>query len=88
MIMEARRFLTIHYMDGSSETFTFPKQAKDNIELMRKLHDAMTADRILIEAEQSLHLIPLSSVKRIEFSPTPDKLPNGIIRNALFDLSY
>ncbi|MES9950669.1 MAG: hypothetical protein ABW118_17060 [Candidatus Thiodiazotropha sp.] len=84
--MEASRFLTVHYLDGSSETFTFPKQAKDQYDQMSKLHDAMTTDRLVIEADSSLHVIPLNSVKRFEFSPLPDKLPDGIIRHASLNI--
>ncbi|MBT3046907.1 MAG: hypothetical protein AB2593_19300 [Candidatus Thiodiazotropha sp.] len=53
---------------------------------MSKLHDAMTADRIVIEADSCLHIIPLNAVKRFEFSPLPDTLPEGIIRNASLNL--
>ncbi|MEL0584049.1 MAG: hypothetical protein AAES65_04110 [Candidatus Thiodiazotropha sp. (ex. Lucinoma kazani)] len=80
--MDISRFLTVHYADGTSETFIFPKQASDRFDLMKKLHTAMTTDRILIEADDSLHVIPLSAVKRLEFSPVPDEMPEGIIRGA------
>ncbi|MDJ0806538.1 MAG: hypothetical protein QNJ78_06855 [Gammaproteobacteria bacterium] len=80
--MDISRYLTIHYTDGTSETFVFPKQASDRFDLMKKLHTAMTTDRILIETDASLHVIPLCAVKRMEFSPVPDELPDGIIRGA------
>ncbi|MEW8051157.1 MAG: hypothetical protein AB2809_12335 [Candidatus Thiodiazotropha sp.] len=84
--MEASRFLTVHYLDGSSETSTFPRQAKDQYDQMSKLHDAMTTDRLAIEADSSLHVIPLNAVKCFEFSPLPDKLPDGIIRHASLNI--
>lgn len=80
--MEASRFLTIHYTDATNETFIFPKQAIDHFDLMKKLHKAMTIDRIVIEADGRLHIIPLFAVKRLEFSPVPDKLPDGVIKGA------
>jgi hypothetical protein len=80
--MEVSRFLTIHYVDGMSETFIFPKQATDHFDLMKKLNKTMTVDRLVIEADGSLHIIPLSAVKRFEFSPVPETLPEGIIRGA------
>lgn len=81
-MMAASRFLTIHYLDGSNETFTFPKQAKDHFDLMSKLNDAMKTDRFVIEADGHLHVIPLSSIKRLQFSPAPDTLPHGVISGA------
>ncbi|MCU7918143.1 MAG: hypothetical protein KZQ88_06725 [Candidatus Thiodiazotropha sp. (ex Dulcina madagascariensis)] len=85
--MEANRFLTVHYLDGKSETFTFARQATDQYDQMNKLHAAMTTDRIVIEADGRLHIIPLSSVKRLEFSPVPGKLPEGIIKGATLNVS-
>ena len=80
--MEANRFLTVHYLDGTHETFSFPKQATDQFDMMSKLNAAMTADRFTIEADGRLHIIPLSSIRRLEFSPVPGKLPQGVIRGA------
>jgi hypothetical protein len=80
--MAASRFLVIHYLDGTSETFTFPKQAKDHYDLMGKLNDAMKADRLTIEADGHLHIIPLSAIKRLQFSPTPESLPGEVIKQA------
>jgi hypothetical protein len=80
--MTASRFLIIHYLDGSSETFTFPKQAKNHFDLMSKLNDAMKADRFIIEADGHLNIIPLSSIKRLQFSPAPEPLPPGVIHSA------
>ncbi len=80
--MEATRFLTVHYLDGTSETFSFAKQAVDQFDMMNRLHTAMTSDRIVIEANERLHIIPVTSIKRVEFSPLPEKLPQGIIKGA------
>ncbi|MEW8220525.1 MAG: hypothetical protein AB2747_14835 [Candidatus Thiodiazotropha taylori] len=80
--MAASRFLVIHYLDGTSETFTFPKQVKDHYDLMGKLNDAMKTDRLVIEADGHLNIIPLSGIKRLQFSPAPETLPAEVIKQA------
>jgi hypothetical protein len=42
----------------------------------------MSADRIVLEVEGILHIIPMTAVKRIDFSPVPPKLPDEVIRGA------
>ncbi len=80
--MEADRFMTVHYLDGTREIYSFPQQAKDQYDLMSKIKTALTADRITIEVEGILTTIPLAAVKRIEFSPSPTKLPDEVIVGA------
>jgi len=80
--MSEDRWLRIEYVDGNSETFSFPKQAKDEYEQARAFREAMSADRIVLEVEGILHIIPMTAVKRIDFSPVPAKLPDEVIRGA------
>jgi hypothetical protein len=78
--MEEQRFLTIHYMDGTSDSFTFSKQAKDDYDLATRLKKALTADRIVMEMEGVLTIIPMSAVKRMDFSPVVGSLPEDVIQ--------
>ena len=80
--MHSDRFMTIHYLDGSRETYSFPKQAKDQYDLVSKMKSALTTDRITIEVDGILSLIPLVAVKRIDFSPSPATLPDEVIVGA------
>lgn len=80
--MSADRWLRIQYIDGTSETFSFPKQVDDDYEQMQKFREAMRADRIVLEVEGMIHVIPLSSIKHIDFSPAPTNLPDYVIRGA------
>jgi hypothetical protein len=80
--MSAERWLRIEYLDGSSEAYSFPEQAKDEYEQTRGLREGLASDRIALEADGILRVIPLSAVKRIEFSPLPLKLPEQVIRGA------
>ena len=40
------------------------------------------ADRIVLEVDGLLHIIPMSAVKRLDFSPAPPHLPDFVIRGA------
>lgn len=80
--MSVDRWLRIEYTDGTSETFSFPQQAKDDHEQMQRLREAMKADRIALEVDGLLHIIPMSAVKRLDFSPAPSKLPDFVVKGA------
>ena len=80
--MTVDRWLRIEYLDGTDETFTFPKQAKDEYDFSVRFREILSADRIVLESEGQLHIIPLSAVKRLDFSPapSPQKLPDQVIK--------
>lgn len=80
--MAVERWLRVEYMDGTSEAFSFPKQVQDDYEQMQKIREAMRADRIVLEVDGLLHIIPMSAVKRLDFSPAPPSLPDFVIRGA------
>lgn len=80
--MSVDRWLRIEYVDGMSETFSFPKQVEDDYEQMQKFREAMRADRIVLEVDGMVHVIPMTAVKRIDFSPAPSNLPDFVIRGA------
>lgn len=80
--MPADRWLRIQYVDGTSETFSFPEQVEDDYERLQKFREAMRADRIVLEVAGVIHIIPMSAVKHIDFSPAPPNLPDFVIRGA------
>lgn len=80
--MPVERWLRIDYVDGTSETYSFPKQATDNYDQTYRLNEALQADRIVLESDGQLHIIPMSAIKRIHFAPAPAKLPDQVIKDA------
>ena len=80
--MSMDRWLRVEYVDGTSETFSFPKQVDDDYEQMQKLREAMRADRIVLEVDGLVHVIPMSAIKHVDFSPAPRNLPDFVIRGA------
>jgi hypothetical protein len=77
--------LTIHFNNGQKLELSFPTQIKNSpgavLEGMKK---NMEADKLAIEAEGRLIVIPWASVQQLEFSPVPPpaSLPFGVIKNA------
>ncbi len=80
--MPAERWLRIDYLDGTSETFTFPRQAGDDYDLSKRFREAIGSDRVVLEIDGIVRMIPLSAVKQLNFAPAPANLPEQVIRDA------
>ncbi len=79
---DIERFMTVTYLDGSRETYSFPRQSDDEYEAAMKRKFLLSTDRYILEVDGMVVMIPLTAVKRIEWSPAPDKLPDTILRGA------
>jgi hypothetical protein len=74
---------TIFFMDGSKVSLRWPRQAgTDPQAIAANIKKALEADRIVAEVGGSLLLIPLRNIKYIQITPTPEKLPAGVLRGA------
>ena len=77
------RTMIIYYVDGTEQTFKFPRQA-DEYSVGVRFQEFVSQNHILFEVEGKLLLIPFHQVKKIEFSPLPDKLPGNVIKGVRF----
>ena len=81
--MNEDRQLTIHFNNGTKLDVTFPIQIKNSaaavLETMKK---ALEADKLVIEAEGKLVVIPWSSIKLVEMTPAPPAITFGAIKGA------
>lgn len=81
--MNEDKKLVIHYNNGTRIELSFPVQIRNSqaavLEAMKRI---MESDRLAIEAEGRLLVIPWASVARLEVSPAPPSLPFGVIKNA------
>ena len=81
--MSKKLSLAIHFIDGTRMTCEFPRQSEDPMRILRNVRRALESDKIAIELEGQLVLVPTANVKYLSVSPTPDQLPEGVIRGAV-----
>jgi hypothetical protein len=74
--------LIIHFTDGTSLDAAAPRQATDPMRVLQNVRRAMESDKLMVEIDGQLFLIPLNNVKYVQLSPAPDALPEGVIRGA------
>lgn len=81
--MNDDRQLIIHFNNATRMDVTFPTQIINStaavLEAMKK---ALESDKLVIEAEGKLVIIPWSSIKYIEVTPAPPAVPFGAIKGA------
>lgn len=75
--------LIIHFNNGKKLEFTFPTQIKNSpAAVLEGLKKTMETDKLAIEADGRLIVIPWSSIQQVEVSPVPAALPFGAIKQA------
>lgn len=79
---EEKRYLTIHFNDGTKMVIDFPRQHSDAQIIASRLKEIMHAKQLMLEVDGTIMAIPLSSVKYIQAYPAPETLPDGVIRGA------
>jgi hypothetical protein len=80
--MTITRQVMIFLTNGTKISVNFPKQAGDDpVTALMNVKKALEADRILMEVDGDLMIIPMQSVSFIQVSPAPEELPPGVIRN-------
>ena len=77
--MASNRFLTVHFIDGSEMSVTFPKQGGNPLLLTKRVQQAIEARQLAMELDGQLFVIPMDNVKYLQASPCPDELPETVI---------
>ena len=73
----------VHFTDASTLDLEWPKQdTKGHVFLSEAIRKAIESERLLVEVEGNLLVIPMRNVKYVELIPVPEQLPDGVIRNA------
>jgi hypothetical protein len=68
------RVLTLHFIDGSKLQFDFPEQAANPAARQMKVADFLASKHLVVEAEGSVLIFPVSSIKYVALSmPTIPK---------------
>lgn len=81
--MTEKRYMTIHFIDGTKVAFDFPKQSGDAASIGSRMNKLLEMQYITIEADDTLHFYPVSNIKSIQAYPVPDILPDTTIRGAV-----
>jgi len=79
----AKLSITIHFTDGITERFEAPHVAKDpllsgNIGIL--MEKRLGQQYLILELEDRLRIIPTHSIRHMEITPVPSKLPDVVIR--------
>jgi hypothetical protein len=75
--------LTVFFLDGTKVTFRYPRQSgTEAATIAATVKRAIDADKLVLEAEGDLLVIPMKSVKYVRVTPAPPHLPAGVLRNA------
>jgi hypothetical protein len=77
--------MLIHFNDGSKKLVEFPTPVADgDANLAGHLREALDARHLVLEADGTLVVIPVESIKYLQSYPAPQKLPAFAIRGARF----
>jgi len=80
--MSEHRHITLHFNDGTSLQFTFPAPGGDGIGDAQRAEDILEQRHLVIEAEGTLLMFPVTSIKYVEVFPAPRGLPGTVVRGA------
>ena len=70
----------IHFMDGSRIVLTYPKQAgTDAATIAANVRKAIDQDKLAVEVDGDLMVIPMRNIKYVHITPAPDVLPKGVL---------
>jgi hypothetical protein len=83
LVMTKHANAVIHFMDGTSIVIDYPKQAgNDPSTIASNVRKALDQDKLIVEVDGSLLVIPMTNIKYVSITPLPDVLPAGVLRHA------
>ena len=72
------RILTLHFLDGSKLSFAFDAQGANNAARKLKIDKLMASKHLVIEAEGSVMIFPVTNIKYMALSmPALDRRGTG-----------
>ncbi len=75
--------MSVFFLDGTKASFEYPQQAgHDQAAIVANVKKAIDSERLVLEADGDLIVIPMRSVKYVQVSPAPRHLPSGVLRGA------
>ena len=76
--------MTVKFVDGSQERYSFERQVTDEDAhvMMKKVQDALDAKHLIIDLGSKIQLFPMNNILSVEIEPPPAKFPANCIRGA------
>jgi hypothetical protein len=72
--------LIVTYTDGTHDHFKFPSQA-DGFNMANIVEKLLSSSSLALQVGDRLLIIPTASIRNVEVSPCPGKLPDIVMRN-------
>jgi len=83
--MTKDRGLTVHFMDGTKASFSFPKQVSHDEFLIARMDKILDKSALVVEADGAVMIIPYTSIKYVQLHGSAAKLPDYVIKDATVD---
>jgi hypothetical protein len=80
MNKEQTNDLIVTYTDGTHDHFKFPTQA-DSFAMANLVEKLLNSAALALQVGSRLLIIPTASIRSVEVSPCPGKLPDLVIHN-------
>jgi len=72
-----------HFTDTTTLALEWPKQESHGFTFLSEaIRKALESRQLMIEVEGNFLVIPMNNIKYIELVPSPEQLPDGVIREA------
>ena len=73
--------MSVVFLDGTNASFSYPPQAgRDQPSILAAVKHAIESERLVLEVDGNLMVIPMRSVKYVQVSPAPAHLPSYVLR--------
>lgn len=71
----------IHFMDDTKVNLAWPLQSGDDpLTVVTNVRKALEKDRLAIEVQGDLFVIPITNIKYVQIAPAPVNLPGDVVR--------
>lgn len=80
--MKPIKHLYLHFIDGQRLALRFPQQSDDPVEVARGIRKQLETPFLCIEVDGDLLMIPRESIKYLQISPAPMRMPDTTVLGA------
>ncbi|MFH7243608.1 MAG: hypothetical protein ACHWZW_12235 [Spirulina sp.] len=72
--------ITVTFNDGTVQTYGLNSQQTTMLQMASRVKTMMESNMVALELEDRLVMLPMYSIRMIEVSPAPNKLPDTVLR--------